>query len=132
MALVGLQLDDDLYTRLRTRAIEAGRTPEAQMALLLKIGVDLCGLDRTVVLDSAALATLEPILGGGSVLNTQDLVKKVERLAGVSFRHVRLPFTPNQLEQLQEKAARAGLTVDQLVERTANKMYEAFFGLVPV
>ncbi len=85
---------------------------------------------RQVVVDAKTLEALEQILGGGSVLNPGDLLKKVQRLAGISFLHVRLPFTPNQLELLAEKAARNSLTVDQLVERTAPRIYEQFFDLV--
>ena len=76
------------------------------------------------------LDTLETILGGGSILNAADLLKKVQRLAGISFLHLRLPFTPNQLELLTEKAARNSLTVEELVNRTAPRIYEQFFDLI--
>jgi hypothetical protein len=85
---------------------------------------------RVVMLSGDALQGAEAILGGGSILNGGDLLQKVQRLAGISFLHIRLPFTPNQLEALVEKATRQGLTVEQLAERTAPRMYANFFDLV--
>lgn len=85
---------------------------------------------RALVVGGDILDRLEATLGGGSLLNEADLAKKVARLAGISFLHVRLPFTPNQLEELEEKARRNSLTVEQLVHRTAPRIYEHFFDLV--
>jgi hypothetical protein len=128
-----IQVDDDTLAKLQQSAdtVPGGRTLEDLAALRLKGALTLLPPGgRVVVLSSEGLQVLEPILGGGSILNEQDLLKKVQRLAGISFQHVRLPFTPNQLEALTEKATRQGLSVDQLVERTAPRMYEHFFDLV--
>ena len=67
---------------------------------------------------------------GAAPMPEADLLLKVERLAGVSFLHCRLPFTPNQLEALAEKASRNSLSVEQLIERTAPRIYEHFYDLV--
>lgn len=85
---------------------------------------------RFAVVNQQELQTLEDILGGGSVLNGADLLKKVERLAGISFGHVRLAFTPGQLEDLKRKADRQGKTVEQLVDQMAPRIHEQFFGLI--
>ena len=131
--LVGLQVDERIYAKVEQLAAAAGRPVGDQLALLVQLAADLrLGKERAVVIAGADLEKLEAMLGGGSVLHSADLVKKVDRLAAVSFRHVRLPFTPNQLEALAEKAKRQGLTVEQLVERTAPRMYEQFFDLIPV
>ena len=131
--IIGVNVTDETYQKIQDQATAAGIPVEDQLSRLLKTAADLrLSTSRVVPLVGPDLQNLEAILGGGSVLHGQDLVKKVERLAGISFRHVRLPFTPNQLEVLQEKAARNGLTVQQLVERTAPRMYEQFFGMVPV
>lgn len=126
-----LQVSDDTYAQIEARATAQRRTPElSAQALLHDAAVALPVAGRAVVVSGPDLQQLEAVLGGGSVLSGGDLVAKVLRLAGISFLHVRLPFTPNQLELLAEKAERQGLTVDQLVERTAPRIYEQFFDLV--
>lgn len=129
--LLRLHVSDDTTTALITRADALRRPLELVAQQLLSWAAKvLPAQGRAVVLTGAELETLEAVLGGGSALNAGDLVQKVERLAGVSFLHARLPFTPNQLEALTEKAARNGLTVQQLVDRTAPRIYEQFFDLI--
>lgn len=126
-----VQLGDDTLVALQARATAQHRDPELTLGALVRDAVKVLPVSgRAVVLTGAVLERLEAILGGGSVLNPPDLQQKVERLAGISFLHCRLQFTPNQLEALAEKAARNGLTVEQLVERTAPRIYEQFFDLV--
>lgn len=128
---VSVLLRGDAADKLEAVAARHGRSVEEQAAISLTAGLAIPSTGRTLTIDSATIEALGQILGGGSVLNQQDLLFKVQRLAGISFRHVRLPFTPNQLEQLQERADRQGLTVQQLVERTAPRMYEQFFNMLP-
>lgn len=129
--ILRLAVDDDTLTQLQARADFQRRDLELSAQQLLRGAVGVIPpVGRYLVVTGEVLETLETILGGGSLLNQQDVLKKVTRLAGVSFQHVRLPFSPNQLEALAEKAARNGLTVQQLVERTAPRMYEQFFDLV--
>lgn len=123
-------VDDDLVARLQQDSDVVRRSIEEIAAIRIKASLKLPLRERAVVASGSELEQLETILGGGSLLNGPDLLKKVQRLAGVSFLHCRLPFTPNQLEMLAEKAARQGLSVDQLVERTAPRIYEHFFDLV--
>lgn len=109
-------------TRLDLELVAQRQLTDA--ARLLPLGT------RVVVLSGATLEALESILGGGSLMHGADCLKKVERLAGISFLHLRLPFTPNQLEWLAEKAAREGTTVERMVERVAPRVYEQFFDLL--
>lgn len=126
-----VQVDDDTLTRLQARADATRKDLElCAQSVLAQAAKSLPTGGRVVVVHGEILEALEGILGGGSIMNPQDLQKKVARLAGISFLHCRLPFTPNQLEALAEKASRNGLTVDQLVERTAPRIYEQFFDLV--
>lgn len=131
MGRLTVPLVDALQDQIELRAHAVGKPAEMIVAQLLQAALTLLPeAGRVVVLSGKPLETLEQILGGGSILNAPDLQKKVERLAGVSFQHVRLPFTPNQLELLAEKAQRNGLSVQQLVERTAPRIYEQFFDLI--
>lgn len=126
-----IHVDDDTLAKLQALADLQRKDLELCAAQLVRAASNhLPPGGRYVVVSGEALETLEKILGGGSVMNSADLQKKVERLAGISFLHIRLPFTPNQLEMLAEKAARNSLTVAQLAERTAPRMYEQFFDLV--
>lgn len=132
MSKLTLTLPDTTLDQVDARAAFARKPPEIVGAQLLQAALAFMpeGGGRLVVVSGPILLQLEEILGGGSLLNGDDLAKKVARLAGVSFQHVRLPFTPNQLELLAEKAQRNGLTVQTLVERTAPRIYEQFFDLI--
>lgn len=134
MVRLSLEITPELMSVLEDRATRQGVSPEFLAArLLVQQEAATRGLKdgtRTLIVAGPQLEGLESILGGGSLLNGPDLLKKVQRLAGISFLHCRLPFTPNQLEELQQKAERNSLTVAQLVERTAPRIYEQFFDLV--
>ena len=131
MTVLRIQVDEDTLHKLQQLADHQRKDLEVVAANLAKAASNhLPPAGRYLVVSGDTLNTLETILGGGSLMNQADLQKKVSRLAGISFLHIRLPFTPNQLEALAEKAARNSLTVDQLVERTAPRIYEQFFDLV--
>ena len=126
-----VRVTDDIFHRLQQRAEDSHQPLEQVLDRLVAQAVKLMPeRGRVVVVTGSTLTALEQILGGGSVLHEADLLLKVERLAGVSFLHCRLPFTPNQLEALAEKASRNSLSVEQLIERTAPRIYEHFFDLV--
>ena len=131
MTLLRLYLSDDKLAGLQARAEKQKIDLETAATRLLVEAAQTYPLTgRAVVVDGETLDRLENILGGGSLLSQKDLQQKVERLAGISFLHLRLPFSLGQLEALTEKAERNGLTVEQLVERTAPRIYEQFFDLV--
>lgn len=123
-------ISDDTLQRLQALSDDTRVDLEKLAAQWLERAVKTLPLGRAVVVQGEILDRLEATLGGGSLLNEADLAKKVARLAGISFLHVRLPFTPNQLEELAEKARRNSLTVEQLVNRTAPRIYEQFFDLI--
>ena len=122
-AFEGCNLDD-------AGAAEILSPEEAARYLLAAAVQSLPAHGRFTVLHGEALEALERILGGGAIVSGADLLKKVERLAGISFHHVRLDFTPGQLETLQERAAREGKTVERIVEQMAPRIHEQFFNLV--
>lgn len=131
MTVLRIQIDEDSLALLQQIADFHRKDLELTAAQHLRSAAHhLPASGRFLVVHGDQLDQLERILGGGSLLNQADLLKKVQRLAGISFLHIRLPFTPNQLEALKEKASRNSLTVEQLVERTAPRIYEQFFDLV--
>jgi hypothetical protein len=128
MTVLRLQLDDRTLTALQARADATRHDLEQVASQVLASAVALLPLaGRAVVLSGDPLEQLESQLGGGSILNAADLEQKVARLASISFAHVRLPFTPGHLEEIASRAERLGITPEQLIERTAQKMYELFF-----
>lgn len=119
--------------KLQDVAREQGGDRDLETAASQMLSTALSALPasgRFAVINQKEIQVLEDILGGGSVLNGQDLLRKVQRLAGISFGHVRLSFTPGQLEDLARKAERQGKTVEQLVEQMAPRIHEQFFGLI--
>lgn len=129
-----VSVSEDLYAALSLRAdqlqrpldVVASAWVQDQARLMRDIPVGTPAL----VIGGGILEQLAGILGGGSILHAPDLLEKVERLAGISFHHLRLPFTPGQLEMLAEKAARQGLSVEELIRRTAPRVHEQFFDLL--
>lgn len=125
-----IPVTSDTLAELTDQSVAQGHNDVVRAgALALKRGLQLPE-GRFIPLAPHQIERLEAILSGGSLLNGDDLVRKTERLAGISFLHVRLPFTPGQLEDLQVRAERQGLTVEQLVERAAGRIYEQFFNLI--
>lgn len=127
-----IDVDQETYNLLERVADRSRVAIDVAAAAVLKKGVQVLpvGRERMLVLSGPQLEAVESMLGGGSLLNGADAVKKVERLAGISFLHVRLPFTPSQLEQIADKAARNNQTVEELVERLAPRVYAQFFDLM--
>lgn len=129
--IIRAPLPESSMDRLHEAAKEMDRDPETAAGMLLANALaSLPYSGRYAVLSQAELQALEDILGGGSVLNGKDLLAKVQRLAGISYHHIRLNFTPGQLEDLQFKAKRQGKTVEQLVEQMAPRIADQFFGLI--
>jgi hypothetical protein len=103
-------LNEDVLAKLQARSDDTRRTLEHEAGLLITAALTLLPpAGRCVVVSGEPLDQLEAICGGGSLFHGPDLLHKVSRLAGISFQHVRLPFTPNQLEALAAKAASQGL-----------------------
>ena len=81
----------------------------------------------TVVLGSKHLDFLAEKLHGGDVRSAEDLVTKVDRLAGIKFETIDLRLTPAQLEELAHRAERQGKPVEALVQEIWEKLSVDFF-----
>jgi hypothetical protein len=123
-----VQLNGQAVDRLHERAAAHQRDLETEAGSVLSAALQLLPLDgRTVVLDGQVVQALEDLLVGGSLLSGEDLLQKVNRLAGISYGHVRLSFSPGQLEEIENRAARLSMSGEELIRRTAKKMEELFF-----
>lgn len=123
-----IQVNEDGLAKLQDLAQRKAKDLEVVAAYLLRDALKELPLDqRYLVTTGAELEALETILSGGHLLNSVDLLRKVERLAGVTFNNIRFEFTPGQLEEIQRRAERLGLTAEELCRRTVVKMEELFF-----
>lgn len=86
---------------------------------------------RAIVVQQPELGVIEEKLGGGSLQSSQDLAKKVQRLAKIGFEGHEIRLTPGQLEELNYRAGRTGKTLSQMVEEAYRQFAENFFTLVP-
>ena len=130
MIKLQLQLEDHEYAQVQERADRSG-VSEVDVAkkLLLQATRYLPTNQPVIVLAGPLLEQVTATLGGLPLRHAQDLAERVDQLAGISFGHLRLPFSPNHLQALQEKADRQGKTVEQLLEEAAPRVYEQFFDL---
>lgn len=125
---IRVSLTDDAMQSLHTRGARLHRDPEVVASQLLRDACREFPVDgRHLILDHDTLAALAMLLGGGDVLNGPDLTDKVSRLAGITFHNIRMEFTPGQLEELNRRAERLGLTAEELTRRTVQRMEELFF-----
>lgn len=126
-----VQVNQQTLDRLQQIATAQGREVEHAAGIMLNAAASsLPASGRFFVVTGADLGVLEEILGGGSITSSADLRAKVERLAGISFQHIRLQFTPGQLEEMQRRAERQGRTVEALVEMMVPRIHEQFFNLL--
>lgn len=130
---VSTQLDDQDYQALQERAENAHLSEPLMAAYLLKNAVRMVPIQgsRAIILAGPVLDELEKRLGGMPVLHGKDLLQKIDHLAAISFEHIHLPFSPQQLNELQLRAERQGKTVEQLMEEAAPRIYEQMFDLLP-
>lgn len=125
---IRVQINEDGFSSLHERGVVLGKDPEVVASFLLRDALREYPIQgRHLVLDHPELDRLAKTLGGGDVLNGEDLCLKVERLAGISFHNIRLEFTPGQLEEIAWRANRLGLTPEELAARIVKKMEELFF-----
>lgn len=110
-----ITLPDALVDDYAVHAAKAGVIVDETITALLRRMKDVDPHHRLVVLGEKHLDLLAQKLHGGDVLNGDDLVKKVGRLAGIKFMGIDLCLSPAQLEELAHRAMRQNTTVEALV-----------------
>ena len=115
-----ISIDDALYDRIT--AVHKQHTPQAitralEMLPLLEKG-------RTLTLDSAQIATLEQILGGGSLMGGGDLLRKVDNLAHYEVGGIKVDFDASDYGRLTQRATRLGLSVPKYLEMMLDRFKE--------
>lgn len=126
-----ITIPDDVADAYIAYAEATGLSVDALVSVQLGRFRHLPPSQRAVVLGPAELDALEAQLGGGQIQTGLDLMKKIARLAAITFHNVRLDFTPNQLEELKYRADRQGKPVAELAKDIIRQLTEQFFWATP-
>lgn len=125
MALISL--DDAIVAKYLAHA-QATRLP---IAKLLERQLDRFSdtpiTQRLVVLTGDHLQQIETALGGGSLTDSADLLRRVHRWAGITIGDIRLDFSPAQLMEIQVRAAKQGKTPEAIAQDIVAQLQEQFF-----
>lgn len=85
-----------------------------------------------VVLSLAQLEEIAVLLGTGlPIRNKRDLDRALNSVSQVHLGHVRLQWTPSQLQQIEEKAKKYNLRTDEFVAQVASKLLLEIFNVAP-
>lgn len=126
--LVSLNISDDLMREVFETSARLSTHPEALMLQRLQASARLpAGNVRFVVLHGPPLQALEERLGGGQLADGEDLQRKVTRLANVQFGTYEITLTQAEREELKWRAAKANVSVVELLRRTAERLKQEFF-----
>ena len=128
---LSLQLPDslaDLYQAQATRLAAAGKPTTLEEVLLahLEAFKQAASSDRVLIVDSRTRDKLE-ILLEGCLLDPQDLLRRVDRLASIHIGEVRVPFTISEMEELRYRASRQQRPIRDLVEEIVDAMHADYF-----
>lgn len=83
--------------------------------------------EGTLTLSQADRELLEKTTGVGSTRSAADLVGACQRLARIKIGTITIPFTPGQLEEIQQRAAKRGQTVQQTMQAIVDRIQDEIF-----
>lgn len=126
-----LSLPDDLYEHYLKKHCRGNPAKLPSLALsILQRFKEVREEDRVLIVmpeDRGRLEALLPANPGPSIPSASDLVRRVEMLASMQIGEVKIPFTPNQLEELKRRAERNGKSLQEYSEDTAMRIGSLFF-----
>lgn len=120
-------LSDPLAEQYLLLATQQNRSLDEVVEIQLRRFETIPPGSTVVVLGPKHLDYLAEKLHGGDVRSAEDLITKVDRLAGVKFSGIDLRMTPAQLEELVHRAARQGKPVEALVQEIWERLSVDFF-----
>jgi hypothetical protein len=125
-----LYLDDDLAEQYQAHC-RPGQALEQILQIQLKRFASVAPKDRVVLILPPERVRLEEFTNRLPLASAEDLVRRVEALAGLSIGHIRFRWTPSQFRQLQAMAERWRMTPAQYAERIVRQIEEQFFDQNP-
>lgn len=124
-------IPDDLAEALTAR-LPPGALLDAEVTRLLEATKHTTPGVPMLVLNLAQLTTLAEALGRPTqLLSFTDILASLSRLAGLSFGHLRMDFSPGQLEELQRRADREQMPVAEYAVRVVRSITNGFFTTAP-
>jgi hypothetical protein len=117
-------IPDHLFEHYQAIADRQGRPLDAVIEAQLSRFQHCPPGERTLAMN---VEKVEKVLGGTPIRDGQDLLTRLEHLAGITFHGIRLDFSPAQLEELARRASREGKSVEELAAQIAEQLNRQFF-----
>ena len=130
-----IQMTDDVYDAY-TSAAEGmaglGKllTPEEIMVDRLTRFKDVSPEDRVIVVEPRTRGRLELILSGGTLKDSEDLLKKVEGLADIKIGEIRIDFSPGELKKIKHWADKQRKTPEGILKDIVERIKLSIFDYV--
>ena len=125
-----LHLEDSLAEQYQAWC-RPGQALEQLLQIQLKRYASVDPKLRVVLLLPEHRARIEELTTRMPLVTGEDLVRRIEALAGLSIGHIRFRWTPAQFRQLQHLAERWRMTPAQYAEKIVRQIEEQFFDQHP-
>lgn len=123
-------LSDTVLDPLVAEAERTKRTLEEVIEAQLARLRDYPTTARVLVLGTEALGALEDRLGVGATRSVASLIAAVDRLAQIEVGRIRLPLSPNQLEELKGRADKRGISLQVMLREHAAALQDGLFNQI--
>lgn len=112
--------------------LQKTQTLDGEVTRLLHLCEHVPATETPLLLHNAQLGELGRVLGRESSLRSfTDILAAVNVLAGLSFGHLRFQFSAGQLAELQRRADRERMSVDEYTARVLRSLCLSFFTSAP-
>jgi hypothetical protein len=85
--------------------------------------------DRAFIVSHEDRGKLEALLGSGHIMTSKDLRERVERLARLRVGDIEIPFSSSEWREIELRASKRGITVEDECRQIVKKMHELFFNI---
>lgn len=128
---VTLTLPDDLAADYTEEATERGWKIEDVLTERLLRASELDPRHRYVIVVGRVRDQLEKRLGGGHLMDANDLYRKVDRLAKIRFGQHEIILSAGQMEEMVFRSNKIGKSIDQMLDEMWAKISQEFFTYAP-
>ncbi|HET9255391.1 MAG TPA: hypothetical protein VFO16_09345 [Pseudonocardiaceae bacterium] len=129
--IVTVKIDDDIGLTYQEEAGERHLDLQTVLADRLHRAGDLDPRARYLIVTGRTREQLETRLGGMPVVDAQDLLSKVTRMARIGIGDCELTLTPGQLEELTRLAHKQSKTVSRMLSEMWATFTSEFFTRIP-
>lgn len=126
-----IQIPDEIAEEYQTEALARNITLDQLLSERLVKALPLDPRGRYIILEGRNRERLEERLGQMPVLNAEDLLAKVSRLARIKFGDHEIMLTAGQLEEIAWRAHKRDKPVEVILQETYDAFAKDFFTLVP-